>query len=503
MGDLTTKIAALLDRHMVYPILEFLAHVKAYPEKQILQAKYDLLKNTNMLDLANTVYQQLNATDANSPECEAKRPNVLASYERLQSSTEKLLSILEDPAALALLKESSGDKAVMRAHLAASFGFQDDMLDALYDYAQCQFQIGSYQGAADLLFHYRVLSSNSEKCNSALWGKLACEILLEKWDIALDELLKLKDVIDTPATTPSTVAAVQILGESESTGATTAATANLPSNTQQLIQRSFFIAWSLFVYFNHPKGRDALIETFMQPAYISAIQTTCPWALRYLTACIITTRNRRKNQLLKELVKLVASERELQNSRKSAVESGQEQLQSQQQDPLTGFIYTLYSEYNFSEAHKSLALCKPVLQRDYFLASMEKEFLETARTMVFESYVKVYREIDIGVLSATLGLSRDEGEKWVVDLVRGVRMDAKIDSENNTVIMGAQYTSVFQNVIERTRNLTFRTNLLASNIEKREVELANRRAGTTEGKKESKKSSGGSGGGGGGVRAKY
>ncbi|KAJ3048730.1 eukaryotic translation initiation factor 3 subunit E [Rhizoclosmatium hyalinum] len=222
----------------------------------------------------------------------------------------------------------------------------------------------------------------------------------------------------------------------------------------------------------------------MQPAYISTIQTTCPWALRYLTAAIVTTKNRRKSNYLKELVKLVASERELQASKTAAATT-----QKDVQDPLTGFIHTLYSEYNFAESHKSLAQCEPVLDADFFLEPIKKEFLETARTMVFESYVKVYREIDIGVLSATLGLSRDEGEKWVVDLVRGVRMDAKIDSESNTVIMGAQYTSVFQNVIERTRNLTFRTNLLASNIEKREVELANRRAGASAGeaKKEAKK----------------
>ncbi|KAJ3007573.1 UNVERIFIED_CONTAM: eukaryotic translation initiation factor 3 subunit E [Siphonaria sp. JEL0065] len=408
-----------------------------------------------MIDVANSIYQQIHNTEDNSP-VEAKRAQVLENYESLQNSSAKVLEILQDPSVLALLKQ---DKLAARSFLVSKFDFTNEMLDTLYDFAQCQYQIGSYQGAADLLFDFRVLSTNVEKSTMALWGKLSCEILLQKWDVALEDLLKLKDIIDSPPAAVGNQA---------------------PNNTQQLIQRSYFVAWSLFVFFNHPKGRDLLIDTFMQPPYISTIQTTCPWALRYLTASIVTTKNRRKNNLLKELVKLVASERELKLSRSTPQEV---------EDPLTGFIYTLYSEYNFSEAHKSLAQCEPVLDHDFFLESIKKEFLETARTMVFESYVKVYREIDIGVLSATLGLSRDEGEKWVVDLVRGVRMDAKIDSESNTVIMGAQYTSVFQNVIERTRNLTFRTNLLASNIEKRETELANRRAGATVGdaKKEGKK----------------
>ncbi|KAJ3089078.1 hypothetical protein HDU96_003907, partial [Phlyctochytrium bullatum] len=51
----------------------------------------------------------------------------------------------------------------------------------------------------------------------------------------------------------------------------------------------------------------------------------------------------------------------------------------------------------------------------------------------------------------------------------------------NTVVMGTQYTTVYQQVIEKTRALSFRTSLLSSNIEKREQELANRRSGATEG----------------------
>ncbi|ORY50901.1 hypothetical protein BCR33DRAFT_712865 [Rhizoclosmatium globosum] len=438
MADLTTKVSSLLDRHMILPLLDFLLQKEVYPTQELLKAKYELLKSTNMIDVANSIYQQIHNTEDNSP-VEAKRAS--------------------DPQVLALLKQ---DKTAVRAFLDSKFAFTNEMLDTLYDFAMCQYQIGSYQGAADLLFDFRVLTTDTQKSTTALWGKLACEILLQKWDVALEDLTKLKELIDAP-----------VLGSNQ-----------LPNNTHQLIQRSYFIAWSLFVFFNHPKGRDSLIDTFMQPAYISTIQTTCPWALRYLTAAIVTTKNRRKSNYLKELVKLVASERELQASKTAAATT-----QKDVQDPLTGFIHTLYSEYNFAESHKSLAQCEPVLDADFFLEPIKKEFLETARTMVFESYVKVYREIDIGVLSATLGLSRDEGEKWVVDLVRGVRMDAKIDSESNTVIMGAQYTSVFQNVIERTRNLTFRTNLLASNIEKREVELANRRAGASAGeaKKEAKK----------------
>ena len=37
---------------------------------------------------------------------------------------------------------------------------------------------------------------------NALWGKLAAEILMQNWDAALEDLNKLKDVIDSSVSTP-------------------------------------------------------------------------------------------------------------------------------------------------------------------------------------------------------------------------------------------------------------------------------------------------------------
>ena len=63
-----------------------------------------------------------------------------------------------------------------------------------------------------------------------MWGKLACEILTQNWEAALDELKRLQMFID------------------EST---------FGSSLQSLQQKTWLIHWSLFVFFNHPKvGRS-------------------------------------------------------------------------------------------------------------------------------------------------------------------------------------------------------------------------------------------------------
>jgi len=68
---------------------------------------------------------------------------------------------------------------------------------------------------------------------------------------------------------------------------------------QLLQQRTWLIHWSLFVFFNHAKGRDEIIDLFLyQAPYLNAIQTMCPWILRYLTTAVITNKRRRQVQKL-------------------------------------------------------------------------------------------------------------------------------------------------------------------------------------------------------------
>jgi translation initiation factor 3 subunit E len=63
--DLTNTLAPFLDRHLVFPLLEFLQKGRC-DEKQIQQAKLELLSKTNMLDFAADTYEAL-TKDHTSP----------------------------------------------------------------------------------------------------------------------------------------------------------------------------------------------------------------------------------------------------------------------------------------------------------------------------------------------------------------------------------------------------------------------------------------------------
>ena len=74
-----------------------------------------------------------------------------------------------------------------------------EQINALYNFGQFQYTYGNYSGAADYLYHFRILSTDPDLTISAHWGKLACDILTGKWDVALEELNSLREAIDARA----------------------------------------------------------------------------------------------------------------------------------------------------------------------------------------------------------------------------------------------------------------------------------------------------------------
>ena len=61
--DLTLTNSRYLDRHLVFPLLEFLGSRQLYDAAEIEAAKLALIEKTNMVDYAVDIYQQLHQTD--------------------------------------------------------------------------------------------------------------------------------------------------------------------------------------------------------------------------------------------------------------------------------------------------------------------------------------------------------------------------------------------------------------------------------------------------------
>ncbi len=76
-----------------------------YPEHDLTQAKYDLLKSTNMTDYTAQLWKELNDSDDVPEEFTKKREAVLANLQKLEEDSQKVLSVLEDQEVVSALRQ--------------------------------------------------------------------------------------------------------------------------------------------------------------------------------------------------------------------------------------------------------------------------------------------------------------------------------------------------------------------------------------------------------------
>merc|ERR1719495_1060709 len=327
-----------------------------------------------MVDFAMDVHKSLYPDRDVPASLRDKRTQVVENFKKLQAETDPVLKIFVDPEVTRQIQQSRDSKQLLD-FLSKGYEFKTSMIDTCYNFAKFQYECGNYSGASEYLYFHRILVQPSDKNYlNGMWGKLASEILMQNWEAALEDLNRLKQFID------------------EST---------FGSSLQTLQQRTWIIHWSLFVFFNHPKGRELIIELFLyQKQYLNAIQTTCPWILRYLSTAVITNKSTRRN-VMKDLIKVIQEE------------------SYTYQDPITSFIEDLYVNFDFDGAQEKL------------------------------------------------NMSTEEAERWIVNLIRNAKLDAKIDSKQGTVVMGVETNSPYQQLIEKTKALSFRSQMLQMNIEKK------------------------------------
>jgi translation initiation factor 3 subunit E len=431
--DLLPKLIPFLDRHLIFQLLEFLSGQEDEDGSALLKAKYELLKQTNMIDYVANLWQEINGEQNVPEEFHRRREEVLQRLQLYQEETAQIDELLNDESVVSNLRS---DKVANLKFLEQNHGVTVQMIDMLYDYGRFQYDCGNYAAAGHLLDRFRILSTDNDKVSAATWGKLATDILTLNWEVVMEEINKIKESIETKL---------------------------FNNPLAQLQQRTWLIHWSFFPLFNYDAAREPIIDLLFSPNFINTIQTNSPWVLRYLSAAVITNRNRTKNsgqyqKQLKDLVRIVRQE------------------MYEYHDPVTDFIKALYVDFDFEEAQKKLGEAETILQGDFFLAASAEVFVESARHLISESYCKIHQRIDIKYsffplsshrktnrnrdLSTRLGLDQDEGEKWIVNLIRDTRVDAKIDYKDGTVVMNHPPQSVYQQVIERTKGGFFRTQVL-------------------------------------------
>mmetsp|Transcript_120539 Transcript_120539/g.300699 ORF Transcript_120539/g.300699 Transcript_120539/m.300699 type:complete len:459 (-) Transcript_120539:136-1512(-) len=416
--DNTAKMTPFLDRHLIFPILNQVLESGIYKDVDVTRVQVQLLSETSMIDYAMDQYQLIGEEPPAS--LVERREEVL---EQLTSCKEYLMD---------LLQKLEDDDAVRRipnfksvGELCDDFQIEPEKVDELVRYAKMQFDCGNYELAAALLKHYRNMPHASEtltdKQVTALWGSAACALLLKEFegaDSAAELLFKLDEYLENSKAPKSEV----------------------------LLHRTWLLHWTLFAIFWSDKPDQKLMDFFLNEKSLSIISLSCPHLFRYVGACLIL--QKRLKHLVKDTVWIIHHET------------------ASYSDPITRFLLALYTEMDYDDAQHELQRCEQVCQSDCFLRAHWNEFQEHARLHIFESYCRIHQCINIEMISSRLNMEVEEAELWIVKLIQNAKLEARIDSEKSRVVMTKAPPNVYQQVIEKTKNLAFRSTMLVSNMEK-------------------------------------
>lgn len=98
--ELSKTLFKYLDKHLCFPLLEFLQDKGLYAEDDILKAKIALLQNTNMVDFAMDIYKELYQTDEVPATMHERRNEVVQRLRNLQKAVEPIINCLSNNAVI-------------------------------------------------------------------------------------------------------------------------------------------------------------------------------------------------------------------------------------------------------------------------------------------------------------------------------------------------------------------------------------------------------------------
>lgn len=407
--------------------------------KLITKEYIKVLTKTNLTD-AEQEYRTLIAFHPQDAELQQEFDSQLSG---LTEKNERTFELIDNPpeevqlvarffANKDLISELKAKNSFHLEHL-AKYQVTAESLDSYYRYTKFQYECGMYKESEDMLFNHLSVggqaaavgaTSSSSSDHGALWGRLACRILNAKWADVFTDLQAVKEAIEVRNS----------------------------SHMDQLRQRAWLMHWGLFLLLS-PRdqiGAESLADLFSEKPYLQTLENLCPWLLRYFTAAVILSPNRRKT-MLRDLLREIQAMSYLYS------------------DPMTQFLDSLFDQFDFDAAQVKLEECRQLVKSDFFLGRFADRFMHEARMLICEMYCTINRKVDLTMLAVKLQLSEEEAERWMVDIVRGSisgpTVDAKIDSSGKQVLMAAPTKVGHKQIIDASKELSNRSGILSANLE--------------------------------------
>jgi len=483
--DLTSQLAPFFDPHMILTLLGWLRTKNIHDPKDIDEARLEILQRSATIvpDIIE-MYKLLNKIPPKS--AETMTDELMASHARLEYNIRPLVTCVlcimqktspDDPPERRSYKEltdwwaankptvdklkEQGQNAGEIERILEATEFTEEHRDTAFAVAKSYYSSGDYASSVKYLkwCEYRLgevlqdgLDVNFKR--TCQWGLIAALIMQmsskpppspspeDGRDEADEEPNERKNQ-------PIIEIAERLLRLDELLDESSGKVATFSSRDKVLLHRAWLLHWSLWPIFRYylvkisysgSMGREValydLLDWFLSERNICLVVLVCPHLLRYYSVCVIL--NRKRQEYFKSVISAI-----------SQVGIGRNVLD----DPFTSLLEALFVNFDFDKAQHQLALCGKVAENDYFLEPLKAVVEENSRLIMFETYCRIHKSINIDMIAMKLNMSSETAERWIVNLIRHAKLEAKIDSERNRVEISSQTPNVYQQIVEKNQEL--------------------------------------------------
>ncbi|GIX60728.1 PCI domain-containing protein [Babesia caballi] len=454
--DITSRISPFLDVEMLLHVLDWLEEKGVYPD-EISAVRADV---AGKLESHRLSEEQFQSTEAALLSRIQPLQDALTIYKRNQahrisSSAERIwLSSMQQWLATQGVTELEIDLDAERSIFTLAKLYSDQG-----DWRQCkQWLVYYLENLAKYTFDGNTVA-NKARC---YWGILRCltvGVLLKSTE---EELMAMattaapsdesKEISAMEADLPRTaiqciLRLAEILNNEE-----------LGKNRKELVlKRCWLLHWALFYVFKYHiplsqmkiKGVKSyewphVQEYLMDDRNMAVVHLVAPHLLRYYAVYAIINRNR------KDHFKVISA----------AISNGK----AKYSDTFTALVGALFVDFNFEDAQQYIAEIQKACHLDIFLDPLKFQIEEFSRHIIFETYCRIHKSINLDLIAQKVNMSALEAERWIVNLIRHSHLEAKIDSEKNCVEISTVPPNLYQQVIDKTQNLAMRSNMILQNL---------------------------------------
>ncbi|EAN32659.1 PCI domain protein [Theileria parva strain Muguga] len=459
--DITSKLSPYLEPKMVLYVLDWLSSKNIYSADDLSSIREELNKKLQSRKLSDEEFSKLE-TDSLSKIEQFKV--VLSMYKKEQ--LHRISSTFEKTTVPSLIQWANSSQ------LNVSTDFPHDVDELILKLAKAYFDREDYENCKSLLIYYvnsvskyTVEGSSTRNKMKCYWGIISCNMLSVLLPSSHEELQEMSSMVIVQQDSDNDKDTTLIDQRTPRSGVYCVLKFAELLNSEEMsrdkkdliLKRCWLLHWSLFYIFKyhlalfHLSNKSTksfewpqLQEYFLDERNLAVVNLLTPHLLRYYAVYAILNRNRKDH--FKTISNVIANTKHKYN------------------DTFTSLLGALFVDFNFEAAQKHIVEIKEACYVDVLLNPLKDAIEESSRHIIFETYCRIHKSINLDIIAQNVNMTSLDAERWIVNIIRHSHVEAKIDSEKNCVEISTVPPNLYQQVIEKTQNLTLRSNMILQNF---------------------------------------